>query len=106
MRSKKPAKDEQDYFAQRDHEKLLRAAAEKRDREEAEAAEKLREEHWMRCAKCGNVMDTIAFRGVEVERCPTCSGIYLDQGELEELAGEDKGGVIGGLAELLGLGKG
>ena len=96
---------EKDYFQKQDQEKIARLAAERRDRLAEEAAEKLRAEHWMRCAKCGNEMETMAFRGVEIERCAECGGVYLDQGELETLAGEDKSGVLGGLAELLGMKK-
>ncbi len=101
--SRKPGQDEQDYFQRQEQEKLYKAAALKQDEEAAAAAEALRQAHWMRCAKCGNEMDTMPFRGVEVERCPNCGGVYLDQGELETLAGEDKSGVFEGLADLLGL---
>ncbi len=100
-----PGSGEQDYFQKQDQEKMLRLAAEREDRLAAEAAEKLRLEHWMRCAKCGNEMETMPFRGVEIERCTVCGGVYLDRGELSTLAGEDKSGVLGGLAELLGMKK-
>lgn len=104
MKSKTPpGSGEKDYFQKQDQEKILRLAAEREDRLAKEAAEKLRLEHWMRCAKCGNEMGTMGFRGVEIERCAVCGGVYLDRGELETLAGEDKSGVLGGLAELLGM---
>ena len=101
--SRKPGRDEHDYFQQRDREKLLKAAAERSDREAAAAAEELRQAHWLRCAKCGNLMETKPFRGVEIERCPDCGGVFLDRGELEKLAGEDRSGVFDGLADLLGM---
>ncbi len=96
-------KPEQDYFQRVEQEKLYKAAAKKKDQDAEEAAERLREAHWMRCAKCGNEMVTMPFRGVEIERCPNCQGVYLDRGELTKLAGEDKSGVFEGLADLLGF---
>ncbi len=100
-----PGSGEKDYFQKQDQEKLVRLAAERQDRLAKEAAEALRLEHWMRCAKCGNELETVPFRGVEIDKCNTCGGVYLDRGELEILAGEDKSGVLGGLAELLGMKK-
>ncbi len=44
--------------------------------------------HWMRCAKCGAQMDEIVFRGVRVDKCFACGGVYLDDGELEQLVGK------------------
>lgn len=40
-----------------------------------------------KCPKCGVRMESQQLKGVIVERCPSCSGIFLDDGELEELLG-------------------
>ncbi len=53
----------------------------------AEEREKLKKLHWMRCAKCGAELKPIDIRGVTVDKCFSCGGIYLDDGELEQLAG-------------------
>lgn len=37
------------------------------------------------CPKCGAAMRTYQRRGVEIEQCVECRGIFLDQGELERL---------------------
>ena len=44
--------------------------------------------HWMHCPKCGSGLDEITFRGVKVDKCLTCGGVFLDDGELEQLAGK------------------
>lgn len=64
-----------------------REMKEKQSREKAgaEEAAKLREAHWMRCPKCGYEMEEIGERGVKIDRCTKCGGVYLDQGELEEI---------------------
>jgi hypothetical protein len=67
-----------------------RRAARERDQDEltAEERERLRVMHWMRCPKCGLQLDEITFRGVKVDKCFACGGVYLDDGELEQLAGK------------------
>jgi Zn-finger nucleic acid-binding protein len=39
----------------------------------------------MHCPKCGMKMHEMKMRGVDVEVCFSCNGIFLDQGELETL---------------------
>jgi hypothetical protein len=41
----------------------------------------------MHCPKCGADLTEIDFRGVKVDKCFACGGIYLDDGELEQLVG-------------------
>lgn len=62
--------------------------------------ERQRTLHWMRCCKCGTEMDEIVFRGVRVDKCLRCGGIYLDDGELEQLVG--KPGWIEALRSFFG----
>jgi len=40
----------------------------------------------MHCPKCGMTLQTITYRGVEVDRCFSCNGTWLDEGELEKIA--------------------
>lgn len=54
----------------------------------AQQRKQLRELHWMRCPKCGLSLAEITFRGVKVDKCFGCGGVYLDDGELEQLAGK------------------
>ena len=48
--------------------------------------EALRKLHHMHCPKCGSDLDEIMFRGVRVDKCFGCGGVWLDDGELEELS--------------------
>lgn len=67
-----------------------RRAQRERDTEELsdEQRAQLKALHWMHCPKCGMTLDEITFRGVRVDKCFGCGGVYLDDGELEELAGK------------------
>ncbi|HEY8377743.1 MAG TPA: zf-TFIIB domain-containing protein [Nannocystis sp.] len=50
--------------------------------------EQLRRLHWMRCPKCGAELSEVLFRAVKVDKCFSCNGVYLDDGELEQLTGK------------------
>lgn len=38
------------------------------------------------CPKCGSQMLPVPRFGVEIDQCTGCGGIFLDRGELEQLA--------------------
>ena len=44
----------------------------------------------MICPKCQNLMQTVDRRGVHIEQCEGCRGIFLDRGELEQIAGAEQ----------------
>jgi uncharacterized protein len=82
---------EEEYFARQDAE-LRRAHALELERlAEQGERERARELHHMRCPKCGMPLETIDLRGVQVDRCGSCRGTWLDDGELELLARKDPG---------------
>lgn len=83
----KPSNPEEDYFAREEVEKRYRLAKEMAEREKADEAEKLRQAHWMKCPKCGHDLSTVTVRGVEIDKCFHCNGMFLDDGEFEKLAG-------------------
>ena len=95
--------NEDEYFARLDREKTAALKKKINQREADEAAEALKSQHWNRCGKCGNPMDTKPFRGVEIELCPGCGAVLLDHGELEELAGADQTGVFRALFSMFGV---
>jgi uncharacterized protein len=41
------------------------------------------------CPKCGAPMREYQRRGVAIDLCPECRGIFLDRGELERLTGAE-----------------
>ena len=46
----------------------------------------------LKCIKCNSQLKPVAFRGVEIDRCENCGGLWLDKGELKHLwnsQGED-----------------
>jgi uncharacterized protein len=76
---------EEEYFARVEMEKK-RKLAEQHRKSLAEAEKnKLRELHYMRCPKCGMELREIEYRGVKVDRCFTCDGVWFDAGEVDAL---------------------
>jgi hypothetical protein len=76
---------EDEYFHRRDQE-LVAKLREKAEAQRASAeAEHRKKEHWMRCPKCGSTLKEETYGNVVVDRCSSCSGVYLDAGELEIL---------------------
>ena len=48
----------------------------------------------MQCPKCQTEMTAKTYKGVEVDRCPSCMGIFLDKGELEKIEDQQMGSMI------------
>jgi hypothetical protein len=99
----KPSRNEEEYFAKVEAERIERKRRElARLQQDAE-----RKSHHMRCPKCGGHLVTEEFHKVQIDRCPDCHGVWLDQGEIDVvMAHEDKGLLSKALGEFLGSLKG
>ncbi len=58
-----------------------------------EDRKKLRELHYMRCPKCGMELGEVDYKGILIDKCFQCEGIWLDAGELELIAKLEKGAL-------------
>jgi Zn-finger nucleic acid-binding protein len=45
------------------------------------------------CVKCTSVLDKATVGGIEVDLCPACGGLWLDQGEIEQLTHTERSQV-------------
>ena len=92
----KPSDKEQEYFIRKELERI-KALRDEHHQKQAEAErQRLKELHYMHCTKCGQTMATVTLTGVDVEICPGCGGMYLDQGELMKLTESAKHGKLAG----------
>ena len=82
----KPSQNEDEYFARQEAE-ILRT---RRQQLEAERTEAERRSHYLKCPKDGYDLSTSEFHGVQIETCPHCGGMWLDAGELQTLAHEQR----------------
>jgi uncharacterized protein len=61
----------------------------------------------MKCPKCWKTeMESKTYKGVEIDRCPDCKGIFFDKGELESILEKKIGAKIEDLPKIrIGSGK-
>jgi predicted RNA-binding Zn-ribbon protein involved in translation (DUF1610 family) len=49
-----------------------------------------------RCPKCGAALITVPYKGIEIDKCSRCLGLWLDGGDFERVL-ESEAGVLGSL---------
>ena len=102
----KPTQTEEEYFARENAERLRKLAAEQKKSIAQGERDKLKQLHQMRCPKCGMGLQEVAVRGVQVDRCFSCNGTWLDAGELEKLGGaEGSESVMASILRVFSTGK-
>lgn len=87
----KPSEREEEYFAKQELERRRRIIEEEQLQLADEERRKLKELHYMRCPKCGMELIEIDFKGVKLDKCSSCAGVWLDCGELQEVLGKESG---------------
>ena len=85
MKSDKPSRNEDEYFAREDAELMRR----ERERAHAAATAAERASHYMKCPKDGYDLTSSTVHGVQIETCPHCGGVWLDAGELAQVVHEE-----------------
>jgi uncharacterized protein len=90
MSTDKPSRNEDEYFAQQNAELIKK----QRQLAEKAALEAERKSHYMKCPKDGYDLSSSEYHGVQIETCPHCGGMWLDAGELEAVAHEDRPGLL------------
>lgn len=95
----KPSEHENEYFAKLEFERrkqeLIEQTGSTRDgalHDETAVASN-------RCPKCGADLITVPYKGVEIDKCSSCLGFWLDCGELERVL-ESEEGFLGSLKRI------
>ena len=86
----KPTEQEEEYFTRIEQEMKKQREALKKKQASKEETEKLRELHFMKCPKCGMDLIEIDFKGMKIDECSACRGMWLDSGEFDAMAGIEK----------------
>jgi hypothetical protein len=89
----KPSEKEEEFFARMEFEKKKKIEEEKHKRLAEEEKKRLKELHYMQCPKCGMELIEIDYKGIKIDECSECEGIWLDAGELETVAKLEKTGL-------------
>jgi hypothetical protein len=85
---------EDQFFAERDRQLIERLRDAKEGETGGEAKPALPQAADMRCPKCNTRLESHVLHDIAVEECPSCHGMWLDEGELEALARWENAGWI------------
>lgn len=95
----KPTQQEEEYFARLDFERRRNALNERETRAADEERQHILAVARGRCPKCAGEMVPVLYRGVELDKCSRCQGVWLDFGELAQVVAEDTG-FLGGVRRI------
>jgi len=93
LTQRKPSEKEEEYFVRVEFERRKKAEEEKQRKLAEEEKKKLKELHYMKCPKCGMELIEIDYKGIKVDKCSSCEGIWLDAGELEAISRLERTGL-------------
>jgi hypothetical protein len=86
----KPSEKEAEFMIRQEYKRLKKLEEEKHRKLATEEKKRLKELHHMRCPKCGMELIAIDYKGIEVDKCSECEGVWLDAGELESVSKLEK----------------
>lgn len=89
----KPSEREEEYIARKEFERKKKFEEEKHKRLAEKEKKELKELHWLRCPKCGMELIEIDYKGIVIDKCSECAGVWLDAGELEATSKLEKSGL-------------
>jgi uncharacterized protein len=82
---------EDEYFVKKERELLAKLKAKQESESKAAAESAAR----MTCPKCGEPLKARSFQKIEIDQCTGCNGIWLDAGEMEQVAGKENDSWLG-----------
>jgi hypothetical protein len=95
----KPSEHEEEYFARLEVERRKQALAEQQPPADVEATQQQAAVTQFHCPKCGASLVAMHDKGLEIDKCSRCQGIWLDSGELERMLPEEPG-LLGALKRI------
>lgn len=87
---RKKAKEDE-YFVKQERELLAKMKL----KQESKAKEAAKKSSYMKCPKCGEPLKERSFQKIAIDQCTGCGGIWLDAGELEQVAEKEHAGWLG-----------
>ena len=87
----RPSEKEEEYFARLEFDRRKKQEEEARIKLEEAEKERLKNLHYMHCPKCGMKLIEINYKDIQVDKCSSCEGVWLDAGELDAISNLEKG---------------
>jgi len=82
--------NEEEYFIRLEFERAKKVEEELKKKMLSDERSSIKELHYMRCPKCGMQLVEIDYKGIKIDKCTECNGVWLDHGELEAIVNLDK----------------
>lgn len=82
---------EDEYFVKKERELLEKMRA----KQQAEAQQAANEAAALKCPRCAAMLKESTFQKIVIDQCPSCNGVWLDAGEIEQLAAKESGSWLG-----------
>jgi len=101
MAPDKTKRAEDEYIAKEEAEKTKRLKEQLKEKHSIEQRELTKAHCYMKCPKCGADLNEVTFRGIKIDRCLNCDGVWLDEGELIKLAGDEESSTIGNILHII-----
>ena len=101
MTRDKTKKGEDEYIAREEAEKTKQLKEQLKEQQSQDQREQTKAQCYMKCPKCGADLNEVTFRGIKIDRCLNCDGVWLDEGELEKLAGDEDSSTIGNIIGII-----
>ena len=89
--SVKATEHEDEYFARLEFERQRKGLDERNARAAEDERQRILSVVRGRCPKCGAELIPVPYRGIELDKCSRCQGVWLDFGELDQVVTEDTG---------------
>lgn len=89
----KASEKEEEYFARLEFERRKKIKEEKHQNLAEKEKKRLQELHFMKCPKCGMELIEVDYKGIKVDKCGECQGIWLDEGELDAVSKLEESGL-------------
>lgn len=89
----RPSEREDEFVAKKEFERLKKLEEEKQAKLKDAELRKLKDLHFMHCPKCGLNLVEIDYKGIKIDKCSGCEGIWLDAGELDLVAKLEEGAI-------------
>jgi hypothetical protein len=101
MAPDKTRRAEDEYIAKEEAEKTKRLKEQLKAKQLEEQREQTKAVCYMKCPKCGADLNEVTFRGIKIDRCLNCDGVWLDEGELQKLAGDEESSTINNILHII-----
>jgi len=93
-----PTNQEEEQLARLEFKRRQEAALGRRGKKAA-ASRRVARFYGFLCPRCAGELLPVRYRGVEIDKCSRCDGVWLHCGELDRL-GEGEGGFLSGMLRI------